>query len=232
MTRTIFITGTGTDVGKTIVTRALVRALVNRRVRLNAVKPVESGVPIIDGNPAPPDGTALIRAAKTCRSMAQTCRYMFRTPVSPHLAARLEQESIDEGALHHFIQEASSDCDLLVAEGAGGLLVPLNDSTLYADFIARTRAELLIITPDILGAINNTLLTIEAARHRQIPIVGVILNQGPNRTLENAEAIGHFGNTPVLGTFPTADTQADDDTLAAAAEAHLHLDIFVKDLPK
>ena len=227
MTRKIFITGTGTDVGKTIVTRAVVRALVNRGVRLNAVKPVESGVPMANGKLSPLDGSALLLAAKSEKSIAETCRYMFQTPVSPHLAARLENAKIDETEIYSFLESAASDCDILFAEGAGGLLVPLNDNILYGDLIARAKAELLIVAPNILGTINSTLLTIDAARSRQIPVLGIILNKGENDSLQNADAISHFGNLPILGTFPIIDQLDDDEKLARAAEQHLNLEVFL-----
>ena len=227
MSRIIFVTGTGTDVGKTIVTRGIVRALFNRGVGLAAVKPVESGVPTVDGALQPLDGNALIAAQKQTRSLERTCRYMFAAPVSPHLAARMEGQVIDPVEIHGFLEREAADCDVLIAEGAGGLLVPLNPTTLYVDFIATLNCELLIIAPNILGTINNTLLTIEAARKRDIPVLGVILNQGKDESLRNDEAIAQFGQVPIIGTFPMMDNIDDDDALAAAAEKHLNLDVFL-----
>ena len=224
MTRTIFITGTGTDVGKTVVTRGVVRALVNRGVNLRAVKPIESGVPIVNGRAQPHDATALIRAAKQQHSIEQTCRYMFGAAVSPHLAARMENQVIDLDEVRIFLEQASQDCDLLLSEGAGGLMVPITETTLFADFVASFKAELLIISPNILGTINTTLLTIEAARKRDIPILGVILNHGENNSVKNDEAIALFGQVPIIGTFPCLDDIDDDDALAAAAAQYLDLD--------
>ena len=230
MTRRIFITGTGTDVGKTVVTRGIVRALLRRKVNFRVLKPVESGVPEVNGTLHPHDGTALLRASRGRGPVEQVCRYMFRAAVSPHLAARMENATFDPGEVRQFIDSAAASCDLVIVEGAGGLLVPLNDDILYGDFIAGGPYELLIVTPDILGTINNTLLTIEAARHRQIPVAGVILNHGSNlnESLKNAEAIAHFGNVPVLGTFPGMASIDDDDALADAAETHLDLNAFYR----
>ncbi|MBN2717388.1 MAG: dethiobiotin synthase [Deltaproteobacteria bacterium] len=223
MKRMIFVTGTGTDVGKTVVTRGIVRALVNRGVNLHAVKPVESGVPVVNGVLKPHDGLALIRASKQERSVAQTCRYMFKAAVSPHLAAQNEGAVIDPQAVQQFLLSEAGTCDVLIVEGAGGLLVPLNDSTLYVDFIARLNCELLIVSPNVLGTINTTLLTIEAARKRDIPILGVVLNQGENDSLKNDEAIELFGQVPIVGTFPMMENIDDDELLATAAESHLKM---------
>ena len=227
MSRIIFVTGTGTDVGKTVVTRGVVRALVNRGICVHAVKPVESGVPRIGGMPHPHDGTALIAAQKQGRSLSQTCRYMFEASVSPHLAAQMEGAEIDPVEIDTFLRQETKGSDLLIVEGAGGLLVPLNSTMLYVDFIASLNCELLIIAPNILGTINNALLTIEAARKRNVSILGVILNHGENDALKNDEAISHFGEVPIIGTFPMMDNIDNDDTLADAAEQHLNLDVFL-----
>jgi dethiobiotin synthetase len=230
MTRRIFITGTGTDVGKTVITRGIARALLKKKVNFKALKPVESGVPEVNGALQPHDGTALLRASQAKGRVEEVCRYMFRAAVSPHLAARMENAIIDPREMRQFIDTAAASCDVLIVEGAGGLSVPLNDEILYGDFIAGGPYELLIVAPDILGTINNTLLTIEAARHRQIPVAGVILNHGSNlsESLKNAEAIAHFGKVPILGTFPRMTSINDDDALADAAETHLDLKLFYK----
>jgi dethiobiotin synthetase len=230
MTRRMFITGTGTDVGKTVITRGIARALVKKKVNLKVLKPVESGVPEVNGALHPHDGTALLRASQARGPVEEVCRYMFRAAVSPHLAARMETATIDPREVSQFIDTAAASCDVLIVEGAGGLSVPLNDEILYGDFIAGGAYTLFIIAPDILGTINNTLLTIEAARHRQIPVAGVILNQGSDlsESLKNGEAIAHFGKVPVLGTFPRMTSIDDDDALADAAETHLDLNPFYR----
>ena len=113
--------------------------------------------------------------------------------------------------------------DVIVAEGAGGLLAPLSDDLLYADLVAKAGLELVIVSPNVLGTINHTLLTIEAAKSRDIPIIGVILNRTPKSDFGNADAISIHGDVQILGEFPTTDTE-DDDHLANLAEKHLELD--------
>ncbi len=226
MNRGIFVTGTDTEVGKTIVTRALVRAFVNTGMRVAALKPVESGAPEIDGRLVPEDASALIRAARSGHDVKDVCAYSFPDPVSPHLAAARVGETIEQDRVLEILKRHRNDSDLIVAEGAGGLMVPLSSTLLYADLIAATGYSLLLVSPNVLGTINATLLTLEAARSRGIEIAGVVLNRTPTAELGNADAISHHGKVRVLGEFPTVDS-ANDDELADAARRTLDLDFIL-----
>lgn len=219
MRRGIFVTGTNTGVGKTVITRALARAALRRGLRPVALKPVESGV--TGGQET--DAACIARAAGRSASTDEYCLYAFSKPVSPHLAARWDNRIVDPERIVQFLMEWSAHADFVIAEGAGGLLVPLTDGVTFGDVIARTDFALLIVAPDVLGTINGTLLTIEAARRRQIPICGVVLNGTGDDSLENGAAVAAFGHVPVLGTFPSLKS-FDDDSLADAAEAALDLD--------
>jgi dethiobiotin synthetase len=223
MTRALFVTGTDTEVGKTVVTRALVRALVNRGLTVRAVKPVESGAPTVNGQLRPKDALALKGAAKRNGDVKSIYAYAFPDPVSPHLAARHVGEEIEIEPILALIDAPEQGADVIVAEGAGGLLAPLSDDLLYADLVAKAGLELVIVSPNMLGTINHTLLTIEAAKSRDIPIVGVILNRTPEGVFGNAQAISKYGEVTIIGEFPTANT-ADDDHLADLAEQHIDLD--------
>ncbi len=223
----LFVTGTGTGVGKTVVTRAITRCLVNSGRRVMAVKPVESGVPRKDGMPAPVDVRALMAACKSRAPMDAHCAYLLTAPVSPHLAAGQDGVVIEEQPILDLLHRARQNADIVIAEGAGGLLVPLSDQLLYADVIARTGFALLIVAPDALGSINGTLLTIEAARARAIPVAGVVLNRGPAAELGNRHAIETIGKVPVLGVLPHCPL--DDEELAQAAANHLDLRQMLED---
>jgi dethiobiotin synthetase len=217
----IFITGTNTAVGKTVVTRGVARLLTNKGVDVAAIKPVESGVDQVEHS----DAFAICRAAGRGHSPASVTAYSFRTPVSPHLAAAIENRHIDEDIVVSFLKGWLSQAEVVLAEGAGGLLVPLNSRITYADAIAQTRYTLLIVAPDILGTINATLLTIEAARARGIAVAGVVLNRATSSDrFGNREAISCFGRVPILGTVPELD--AEDDLLADKLEGNLDLERF------
>jgi len=228
MKKGIFITGTSTEVGKTIVARAVVRAFVGEDLEVAAVKPVESGAERVNDRLVPADATDLLRASGRSADVSDVCAYCFQEPVSPHLAARRAGETIEAGPILALLERHARSADLVVAEGAGGLLVPLSDTMLYADLIARTDFGLVIVSPDVLGTINATLLTIEAARARGIPVKGVILNRTPPGDLRNAEAIAVHGEVPILGSFPDMPG-ADDDTLAQLARERLDLDKLLRD---
>jgi dethiobiotin synthetase len=223
MNRGIFVTGTDTEVGKTIVTRALVRVLVDTGMRVAALKPVESGAPEIDGRLVPDDASALIRAARSGHDVSDVCAYSFPDPVSPHLAAARVGVTIEKDHILEILKRHRNNFDLIVAEGAGGLMVPLSSTLLYADLIAATGFVTLLVSPNVLGSINATLLTLEAARARGIEIAGVVLNRTPTAKLGNADAISHHGQVRVLGEFPTVDSVSDDE-LADAARRTLDLD--------
>lgn len=224
--RRIFVTGTNTGVGKTVVTRALVRAYSNRGLRVRALKPVESGTIQENGERVPQDAVALRAAAGDRDRLDDICAYAFASPVSPHLAAAREQIAIETKRLLVFLEEDSHrDVDLVVVEGAGGFLVPLSNELLLGDLVAKTGMPLVVVAPDALGTINSVLLTLEAARRRKIPILGVILNRSTDVDFDNAGAIAGHGEAPILGSFPEVDRVLldDDDALAGIAESALDL---------
>ena len=104
--------------------------------------------------------------------------------------------------------------------------MPLSDTLLYGDLIAKSGFGLVIVAPNVLGTINATLQTIEAARSRSIEVIGVVLNQTPPTELGNAEAIARHGAVRILGELPTVDA-ADTDALADAAERAIDLDAWL-----
>ncbi len=214
--------------GKTVVARAIIRAFVRLGYRVAVAKPVESGAEIVNGQLAPADALALRTAASESIPIQDICEYCFPSPVSPHVAADLAGEKIEADLILAMLDRRAEGADLIVAEGAGGLLVPLSGDVLYADVIARTGFELVIVAPNVLGAINTTLLTIEAARKRRIRVAGVVLNRTPALSLGNAGAIARHGRVPILGEMPDMPT-TDDDILADLAESHISLDALAGD---
>ena len=197
------MTGCDTGVGKTRIGCALAALAVSRGLSVRVYKPVETGC-----DPDPTDASLLARAAGDARPLGEICPLMLRAPISPHAAARLEGVLIDPDAL---VRAAPTDGDLVLVEGAGGLLSPLNDELLMADLAAALALPLVVVVDDALGAINRALLAVEAARHRRLPIAAVVLNRttaadpGPS-TATHAQAIAHFGGVRVLGPFPFGAT--------------------------
>ena len=204
--RGLFITGTDTSVGKTYVSCAIVRDLRAAGHRVGAYKPVCSGVRIdANGHSVWDDVEELRQALCGEFSDDQISPQRFAAPLAPPIAARYEGRSVDVAELQRGFDWWHSQCDLLIAEGAGGLLCPLTDDESMADLAARFRLPLLIVARCGLGTINHTLLTIEVARTRGLRVAGVLMNEAiPVRDDDisvstNAAEIALRGGVSILG---------------------------------
>jgi dethiobiotin synthetase len=173
----LFVTGTDTGVGKTLVSGALAVLLRRRGTNVGVMKPVETGVeqPQELGN----DGRLLKWAAASDDEPELICPYRLRAPLAPSAAAQKEKIVIDYGHLIETVDILSARHDYLIIEGAGGLMVPLTGGILLADFIKNINFPLLTICQPGLGTINHTLLTIFAARAMEIPLAGFLINNMP-----------------------------------------------------
>jgi dethiobiotin synthetase len=170
--RGLFVTGTGTGVGKTIVSAALLAAMRDAGEQVRAYKPVVTGL----AEPAgqwPPDHELLALAAGMLPEQVAPLR--FGPAVSPHLASSLAGESIDAVALVERARAAASGGETLIVEGVGGLLVPLTDDFTVRDLAVELALPLLIAASPGLGTINHTLLTIEAAKAVKLHVAAVVL---------------------------------------------------------
>jgi dethiobiotin synthetase len=156
--RGFFVTGTGTEVGKTVVAAVIARSLLNAGVRVAVFKPAESGLE--DGSE--PDHALLRRAAGSTQDDDEIAPYRYREPVSPHLGAELAGGQIDPARLLAAARRASGRGDALVVEGVGGLLVPLTLGYLVRDLGRDLALPVVIAAQPGLGTINHTLLTVEA----------------------------------------------------------------------
>jgi dethiobiotin synthetase len=194
--RGLFVTGTGTGVGKTIVSAALLAALREAGESVRAYKPVLTGL----AEPSehwPPDHELLATAAGMDPEDVAPLR--FTPAVSPHLAAALAHERIDAATLiEHAVAGAD---DTLIVEGVGGLLVPLTGDFTVRDLAVELALPLLIAAPPGLGTINHTLLSIEAARTVGLNVAAVVLTPWPTTPSEmersNRETITQLGKVEV-----------------------------------
>jgi dethiobiotin synthase len=190
MFRGLFVTGTDTNVGKTVVSAALLHRL-RREVSLRYWKPIQTGVEL-------DDDTAEVERLTGERSALAT-GIRLRRPVSPHLAARLSGTTITvDDVVRPLLTAGGSDA--WIVEGAGGVLVPLNASQTMADVMVRLALPVVVVARSTLGTINHTLLTIEALRRRHLVVAGVVMVGEPDG--ENRAAVEHYGSTPVLGELP------------------------------
>ena len=199
----IFVSGTGTDVGKTLVSTALILHLQSKGALVGYEKPAETGCKTVKGSPFCPD-VEFVKTMTQC--VTALPEYYFDPPKAPYAAARESGVCISMEALCKRVDARFAELDALIIEGAGGLLVPLTAENSFADFAVALNTPMLIAAEAGLGTINHSLLTIEAAQARSIPILGIVLScasaQDPVFVEENAKEISRISNVPVLGTLP------------------------------
>ncbi len=236
-----FITGTDTDIGKTVVTGALAAALAARGHRVGVMKPAASGAqPGPDGRLVAEDASFLLRAAgvdETWRDLVSP--YAFRAPLAPELAAAEEGRTIAYSVIETAFRTLQQHFSPVLVEGAGGLAVPLTDGMLMADLAARLQLPLVVVANPRLGTVNHTVLTVAYAKQRGIEVAGVILNgwdEASAGVLEKANVhyIERLAGCPVLGKLPRLPQELldnpRDSRLAAIVEASLDLNALVEQL--
>jgi len=207
MTPTIVVTGTDTGIGKTVFAAGLAGFLDGYYW-----KPVQAGLA------GEADSETVLRLAGLAAHRILPEALRLKTPTSPHLAAEIDGVTIDPARL----TPPSTDRPLIV-EGSGGLMVPLTRDLLFIDVFARWRAPVVLCARTTLGTINHTLLSIEALRRRDIPLLGVALIGDAHP--ENARIIAGLGTVSILGRLPLLDP-LDADSLAAAFAAGFRREDF------
>ena len=209
--RGLFVTGTDTEVGKTVVAGAIAATLAERGERVSVFKPVVTG--LSDTEPGPPDHERLRASARSPQSAADVSPYLFGPPVSPHLAAERAGATIEPHVLRAAAHSAAVSGDVLVAEGVGGLMVPLSPGYLVRDLAADLRLPVVVAARPGLGTISHTLMTLECARAAGLEVRAVVLTPWPRRPsavhTSNRDTIARLGNVEVatlgeLDLRPTA----------------------------
>lgn len=194
----VFVTGTGTEVGKSVVAALIAAEARAAGSRVAVFKPAVSGLD--EGGES--DHALLRRASGSGQSDDEIAPHRYGPPVSPHLAAEMAGEKIDPGRLLELAARAREGADLLLCEGVGGLLVPLGPDYLVRDLAAALGLPLIVVAPAGLGTINHTLLTLEAARAAGLEPHAVVLNRWPAEPgaleLSNRETIARLGAVRVL----------------------------------
>jgi dethiobiotin synthetase len=190
MTGDLFVTGTDTNVGKTVLSALLVAAL-----DATYWKPIQTGSS--EGT----DRQAVMRLAEIPEEKTLPECYCFEPPVSPHLAAKLSGVAI---RLDRIRKPRLASSGGLIAEGAGGVLVPVNDSQTMLDLMKHLAMPVVIASRSALGTINHTLLTVKALRDAGVEIKGVVMIGKENR--DNERAVVHYGAVPLVGRIPVLET--------------------------
>jgi len=180
MAKTIFITGTGTDVGKTYISALIVKKMREEGFNCGYYKPVLSGVVAENGKLLKSDCNYVVDTAKLPVQADECVTYWWEKAVSPHLASKLSGQNIDIRKIKEDFKNACSKYDYLLIEGAGGITCPLilenDEKYLMKDLIKDLNTSAIIVADGGLGTINSTLLTAEYAKSNGIRIEGIILN--------------------------------------------------------
>jgi dethiobiotin synthetase len=199
-----FITGTDTGVGKTYVGAGIAAALRSLGVDVGVMKPVETGCAVRGGKLVPSDALNLARAARCLDSLDLINPCRFRKPLAPSVAAALEKKKLDNRKILRAYRTMARRHELLIVEGAGGVMVPLTEKRLFLDLAADLGLPVLVVARPGLGTINHTLLTIAALTSRKIRIAGIVINYGRKQRAGLAEktspaVIEKISGVPVLG---------------------------------
>ncbi|HEX5022764.1 MAG TPA: dethiobiotin synthase [Candidatus Binatia bacterium] len=206
MTKGIFITGTDTGVGKTLLAASLAAFLRDRGYRVGVMKPAETGCPDSDGTLIPQDALRLKEAAGCAEPIETICPYSFAEPLAPSIAAERSNRKIDVDLLLSTYGEISAKYDVTLVEGAGGLMAPLLPSYTYADFARVLKLPVLVVAANKLGVINHLLLTLEHASCRGLKVLGYVLNRISNENSlaaeTNREVLFGLTGVPCLGELP------------------------------
>lgn len=174
----LFVVGTDTAVGKTFVAARIAAALVRAEVKVGVYKPAASGCRRVGRALVSDDAVALWEAAARQGELKAVCPQRFAAPLAPHLAAKVERKQINSKLLRRGIDYWRRRSEIVIVEGAGGLMSPIGEQDYVADLAADFGYPLVVVVPNRIGAINSTLLTLiaAAARPKPLPIAGIVLN--------------------------------------------------------
>lgn len=214
-----FVTGTDTDIGKTLVASAMLHNLAENRIRAAGMKPVAAGAFLRDGVLHNDDADALAAAASVSLPPELATPYLLREPASPHIAAALEGIEIDPRHILACYDRVVEMADAVVVEGVGGFRVPLNDSVDAADLAQQLGLPVIMVVGLRLGCISHALLTAEAIAARGLKLagwVGNVVDLAMQHGIANVESLSARLQAPLLGCVPRLPA-----ALPAAAAAHL-----------
>lgn len=209
-TRGIFITGTDTNIGKTIVTASLSVTLKNKGVHLGVMKPVETGIGHSREEPKT-DSSRLQSLLASENHKHLVTPYSFLEPLAPLVASRREHRPIDFALIKDRYQRLSQNCNFLLVEGAGGVMVPLTEQQTVRDLISFLELPCIVVSRPTLGGVNHTLLTIQALHDQGIQVLAVMLNHTMSPQSSEIEQlqiestiqlIRELSRVPVLGPLP------------------------------
>jgi dethiobiotin synthetase len=218
----IFITGTDTGVGKTLVACGLAALFQERGLRVGVMKPAETGCVEKDGALFPEDAVRLKNAADSDEPLEHICPYRLVDALAPSVAAERAGITIDIARIRQIYDEIASRNDVIIVEGAGGLLVPLLPHYTYADLAKLLKLPVIVVAANRLGAINHLTLTLESAAAHGLQVAGYVWNhleRQPSLAAEtNPDALRFLTAVPCLGEIPCVESFERDALAKLFAE--------------
>jgi dethiobiotin synthetase len=226
----LFVSGTDTGVGKTVVAAGLARLLADRGLDVGVMKPAETDVPADADWPA--DAGTLVRAARVDDPVDDVVPYRFADPLAPLVAARREGRPVDPAVIADRYAALAARHERMIVEGAGGITVPVAEGLDYAGLALRLGLVALVVARPALGTLNHTFLTVHYARSHGLPVLGVVLCACPTDGEDVAERtnpamIREMCGVPILGRVPLAPVGTPEE-MAAAVGAGLDPDALLR----
>lgn len=216
MTKAIFVTATGTDVGKTYISALIVKKMRELGYNCGYFKPALSGAEIINGKLVPGDCAYVLKTAKINAEPMNYVSYVFKTAVSPHLASEIEKNPINIEKIKSDFERIKKEYDFVVVEGAGGIICPFNlkeQKLMLPDVIKSLGLDILVVASASLGTINSTVLTAEYAKQHNINVKGIILNNYDETDfmqIDNKKQVEALTDVKVVATVKKEDNEIDD----------------------
>ena len=205
--RGLFVTGTDTEVGKTVIAGGIAHILKEQGQRVGVFKPVASGCQVDRQGLVSQDAEFLAHCANSPESLEHICPVRYREPLAPEVAVQRGAQPMDLKSVRTYYNRLVAEKDVVIVEGIGGLLVPLAEELTVADLAVQIGLPLLIVARPGLGTINHTLLTVEVARSRGLQLAGIVINSYVADTASvaeetNAAAIERASGVKVLAIVP------------------------------
>ncbi len=202
-----FITGTDTEIGKTLITSFLTLGLRQEGINTCPIKPLATGALQIDGEAVSEDAQVYQRLCGLSEPLKTLNPFCLDYPASPHFSAQIQQIPIDMQKIHDSILSLSQRYQALLIEGIGGWMVPIHENYFVADWACDLKLPVLVVSANKLGTLNHTLLTLESIRAKNLEPAGVIfthLTPGPHSPVQknNTQTIERLGHVPILGSVP------------------------------
>lgn len=216
MTKGIFITATGTDVGKTYISALIVKKMRELGYNCGYFKPALSGAEIVNGKLIPGDCDYVLKQAEINLNPDNYVSYIFKEAVSPHLASEIENNPIKIEKIKTDFERIKKEFDYIVVEGAGGICCPFNlkeGKLILSDVVKALDLDIIIVADAELGTINSTILTVEYTKQQHINIKGIVLNRYDENNFmqqDNKKQIENLTGIKVISTVSKNDNDIYD----------------------